>query len=97
MSADNEYGYDANAIGDYLEQIHSDAFTKAINALNDLSGITAAAEASWEGDAREKWLDNLESDKEHVVAQLDALYRNLQNEVISLGEAMHQKDQTMIQ
>lgn len=97
MSVDNEFGYNANAIDNYLEQIHSDAFLKAKQALDDLSGITSAAEASWEGEARQKWLDNLAADKDHVVDQLNALYRNLQNEVISLGEAMHQKDQTMIQ
>ena len=84
MSADNEYGYNTNEIANYLDQIHSDAFVKTIEALDDLSEIVTAADKTWEGEAKQKWLDNLAKDKEHVVEQLTALYHNLQNEVSSL-------------
>lgn len=95
-SGGNEYGYNIDEIEGYLEQIKSGALTDAIEALEDTSSIESAAEASWDGQARDNWITNLKSDQKFVADQLQTLYYILEKEVHDVGDAMKTKDHGMI-
>lgn len=93
---DFNYGYDADGVGQYLENIHSDYLQKAKDAVEDISQIQQCCEQEWEGKSRENFVANLQKDSAHVGEQMDALYNVLVNEINSLQAAMSNKDEELI-
>ena len=94
---DMEYGYDANGVSQYLDNIKSEALQQAKDAVLDTTVLVNACESNWEGKARENFVTNLNKDAQHVGDQFDALYNVLCSEINSLSEAYADKDGQLIQ
>lgn len=95
--ADFEYGYDNSGIDEYLQSIKADYLDKAKEAVENISSIKTCCENEWEGQARDNFVTNLDKDSKHVGEQFMALYDVLRSEISSLGAAMANKDETLIQ
>ena len=93
---DFEFGYDVNGVDEYIENIKSIVLTEAANALDDTTTIEKACNEHWEGQAKENFLKNLKTDKDHVKEQFNTLYNVLVTEIEQAQEAMGQKDYNLI-
>lgn len=90
-----EYGYETGGVDQYLEDIKANLLTEAQTRVNNIGNIRTACEATWEGKAREKFLDNLQKDAKHVGDQFKKLYDALEKEVKQVRGAMSEKDKNM--
>lgn len=91
-----EFGYDSNGVSEYIENIKSIVLNEAANALDNTSAIEDACNQNWEGIAKDNFLKNLKTDKEHVKEQFQTLYNVLVTEIEQAQEAMGQKDYNLI-
>ena len=91
------YGFDANGVDQYLDNIKADYLLKAKEALSDIDVIKNICENNWEGQSRDAFLFNLRADEKHVENQLDILYDILVKEVNAIKDAMAEKDATLIE
>lgn len=94
--SDFNFGYDADGVNVYLENIRSIVLTEAAAALDDTSAIEKVCKEHWEGVARDNFLKNLKTDKDHVKEQFETLYSVLTTEIEQAQEAMDKKDYNMI-
>ena len=90
------FGYDADGVNVYLENIRSIVLTEAAAALDDTSAIEKVCKEHWEGVARDNFLKNLQTDKEHVKEQFETLYSVLTTEIEQAQAVMGHKDYNMI-
>ncbi len=90
------HGYDKSGVEAYLEEIKSIVLQDAAEKVRDVSRIKSVCESEWEGSAREKFVENLQKDANHVALQYLALFSILQNEINSIQLAMSAKDMDLI-
>lgn len=94
---DLNYGFDANGVEKYLEEIKGIVLTKAAEKVKNISDIEKACNANWEGRAKEEFLENLKTDAEHVSEQYQNLYNTLVSEIQSVQASMANKDEALIE
>ena len=90
------FGYDADGVNVYLENIRSIVLTEAAAALDDTSAIEKVCKEHWVGVDRDNFLNNLQTYKEHVKEQFETLYSVLTTEIEQAQAVMGQKDYNMI-
>lgn len=94
---DLNYGYDADGVQSYLDEIHSECIITAEEAVKDTTDIVTVLDNEWEGKAKENFKVNLVKDAAHVAEQFEALYNILVSEINSLQAAMANKDEALIE
>jgi len=93
---DMQYGFSADGLANYKQQIKSNMITKAAGAVRDISSIENHCMNEWEGKARDNFLKNLKKDAEKVAQEFNDLFSVLSNEIDAVGAAMKQKDKDLI-
>ena len=90
------YGYDEAGVETYLAAIKADLLTTAQEHVKDTSTIKTACNEHWAGKAKDKFIENLDTDAEHVAEQFNGLYLVLEGEINQALAAMKSKDDNMI-
>ncbi len=91
-----QYGHDAAGIIQYLDEVKTESLQKASDAADNIDGIRAALEATWEGEAREDYIKNLKEDVKKFKAALETLYETFNHEVQNAATEMQNFDRNLI-
>lgn len=91
-----KYGTSESGVSEYISAIRAEVLNTAASQL--VEGVDEIAEVCnqhWEGIAKEKFVQNLRDDAQHVSLQYGRLCAILEEELESLRGAMVQKDKSM--
>lgn len=91
-----KYGTSESGVESYIDEIRAEVLNTAANELvNGVDDIVEVCNQHWEGVAKEKFIQNLRDDAQHVSLQYSRLCSILEEELKSLRGAMVQKDKSM--
>ena len=68
------YGHDKNGVAQYVADIKAESLDEAGTIADDTSGIKAALDATWEGKAKDSYINNLTKDVKIFKESLKTLY-----------------------
>ena len=89
------HGFDVVGIQDYLDELRAIVLSTAAEQVRDISGIEAACEENWSGQAKDKYIEQLRKTANHTAEQLENLYSILVSEVIAILSSMDNFDRNL--
>ncbi len=91
-----KYGTSKSGVDAYIDAIQAEVLDEAARELLEgLDSIDTACDKHWEGQAKERFKENLRTDAEHVRTQYGNLLLILRDEIHSANAAMVNKDKSM--
>lgn len=89
-------GISADGSREYLDEINRIAIRETQDALNDLSGVTSALQAGWQGAAEANFEKNVITAIKSVCKALEQLKANLDSQFAELVENMAEQDNKLV-
>lgn len=89
-------GIDSKGMDDYMHELYIDILETVANQINDVTAVTTAINNCWQGNSKEKFLEDFTQARELIVTDLKAEYEDLKNRLEELRSFYFEQDQKMM-
>lgn len=90
-----KYGFDSQGIESYLQELKAIVLEQAAERIKDISIIEKTCNENWEGEAKERYVEQLKKSANHTAEQLENLYTILVSEITAIQNSMDSFDKNL--
>ncbi len=89
------HGFDEQGVANYIEELRAVVLEQAAEQIRDISSIEKACNENWEGEAKDRFLEQLYNSSNHTADQFENLYQILVSEIAAIQQSMSDFDQNL--